>query len=148
MDILKLLKSMKGKVLDDDPFDHLHEAFVMQNQQIDKLDSENKRLASRVSELESILASKGSRHDDVPLSGTAQAIIQQSIADNATAFLDEEMIATQRNSYSKMKVKAALDELEDAGLVVVVSRSSAGTEYVFTEKGKQYIVKISRQQRL
>jgi len=162
MDIIKILSDVKGKALDAVHFELLKSAYELQNQNIEQLKNNNEALKESFSLLrektkrlekenyeykkfiEAFKRENTSKKDisSPTLTEVANAILSECLKDDETEFVAENMIA--RLQYSKIQIKAALDELSKHKLIQIsaVSWRGGGTHYYLTSKGKQFILSL------
>ncbi len=162
MDIGKILSEIKGKVLDAAHFELLESAYELQNQNIEQLkennsaikeksallqekathlEKENNELKARVEDLESQLANHSGQTEAIKLSEVAVAILRVCIERDITDFYSENMITVI--SFTRMQTEAAIEELEEKGLVALASVGPDGSNYYVTSEGKKFALEMS-----
>jgi hypothetical protein len=155
MDIIKILGTLKGKVLDASHFDLLKHAYDLQNknivqlknnndvlkesndllkQKIIELNAENTILKETIEEYKNQIKTipRTSLMDN--LSEIAINILELYISNNTTELWEKFIMRTL--PFSKIQVQAGLDELCSAELISSYSFDpSHGKEYSLTDKG-------------
>ena len=150
MDILGILNTIKGKVLDAAHFELLQSAYGLQDENIKQLKEnnlllkeknndllqENSHLKQRLAVLETQLI-KQSTIVQQKLSETAKSILSKCKERDMTSFSEDDM---QRSlSYSKMQFETGLDELIHLELIRqnIAASFRGSSEYELTPRGKR-----------
>ncbi len=164
MDVIQILTTIKGKVLDAANFEILKKTYELQNDNIEQLKNNNEALKEsngllkektsglerdynnlkvRVKSLEDELRMIKSADSSQKLSEFAEAILRKCIKDDKSEFLDDRMVASF--PFSKMQAEAGLDELIKHKLVVQTSVSfmNVGAGFSLTPEGKKLALKIA-----
>jgi len=165
MDIIQILSTIKGKVLDAANFELLKTAYGLQNQNIEQLknnntalkesndllkekinslNKDNSTLKERVLILEDELRLKKEDSRSQGLSEVALAILGKCIKHDVTEFNDESMLGSL-SPYSRIQVESAIDELEKLQLIYarsIMGGFGEGTDYSLTAEGKKAALKI------
>src|SRR3990172_6618028 len=134
MDILGVLQTLKGKVLDATHFELLKHAYKLQNQNLkqlnhnnDALKESNDLLKEKTARLEGELAKLQARVEELEADATpspspdytpspaAAAILKYCLKHDVTDFLADEMMP--RLSCSKIEASAAIDELRKQNIL-------------------------------
>jgi len=163
MDIIKILSTIKGKVLDAEHFEILQHVYELQNQNIeqlknnnsalkesnnllkeknDNLEKENSELKKRIVFLENELTLKKSTELPQKLSEVAEAILRKCMQEDITNFNDKNMIRSL--PYSKIEIEAGIDELSHLKLVHLgsVQMMGGGANYYLTTEGMKFVLKL------
>lgn len=159
VDILGILGSLKGKVLDASHYDLLEHAYKLQQENVTQLRENNAalresadllraelgRAKDRVvalerenTELQTRVLASGPESE---LSTCALALLRWLVGDDLKAFYDVE--AHDAELGSKLETEAAIDELEAAKLIDVGSYGSQGAHYYLTDAGKRFVLTLS-----
>jgi predicted RNase H-like nuclease (RuvC/YqgF family) len=160
MDIVKLLSSIKGKVLDATHFDLLKHAYELQNHNIEQLKNNNEALResngllqdkvarleqhneSLRTSLEGVRARpEAARADNIgaEVSEVAEAILQLYRERDAVKLYEAEILPAL--PFSRIQIEAAFDDLEQAQILHIISIApNFGKCYALTDCGKKYIV--------
>ena len=165
MDIINILGTIKGKVLDDSHFDLLINAYEQQNQNIVKLkdnndalrvssellkqkikelNDENTNLKETIKKYKNIikLLPQTSLIDN--FSEIAANILELYISNDTTELWEKYIMRTL--PFSEIQVQEGLDELRRAELISSYSFDpSHGREYSLTEKGRYNLAIKSKQ---
>lgn len=159
MDILGILQTLKGKVLDATHFELLKRAYELQDENLKQLKSNNEALKEsndlvkeKMGHLEAEVARLRGTIEELekkvptaaPVSGyapsrAAAAILEQYVKNDETRLYDEQLFQLIR--LSKIEIKAGLDELQMHKLVDFGSVSINGASYYLTHEGKQFVLK-------
>ncbi|MGY0219039.1 hypothetical protein ACWJJH_16875 [Endozoicomonadaceae bacterium StTr2] len=158
MDILALLTKMKGRTLGFAEFEQLKQAFTKQDEHITRLEENNARLQRQLescsSELQKIKSGKIIMHGLLPepamqatspvppepLSRIAANVFVRIIEKDRDYFYKTSVIKMMK--LGTLKTEAALDELEDHGLIKSHSiNSTYGMYYRLTPKAKRTLIK-------
>jgi FtsZ-binding cell division protein ZapB len=154
MDIIKILGTIKGKVLDASHFDMLKRAYELQNedivqlkdnndglkesndslkQKIRELNDENNMLKETIKKYKNQIKSRPQTSLMDNFSEIAVNILELYISNNTTELWEKFIIRTL--PFSEIQVQAGLDELCKAELISSYSFDpSHGKEYSLTEK--------------
>lgn len=160
MDIINILSSIKGKVLDASHFDLLKHAYDLQNENIEQLKNNNQALKesnqlleekiARLEEdnrtltrsLENVTAQlEPARADTIQpeVSEVAQAILELYRERDIIKLYEAEIFPALQ--FGRIEVEAAFDELEKADILrVVYIVPNQGKCYALTDHGKKYLV--------
>lgn len=159
MDILNILQTLKGKVLDATNFELLKHAYELQDENLKQLKSNNEalresndlvkekmvRLESEVARLRNIIEELEKKVSPVaPVSGyspsrAAAAILEQYVKNDETRLYDKQLFGLIR--LSKIEIEAGLDELQMHKLIDIGSVSMNGASYYLTDEGKLFVLK-------
>jgi len=156
MDIIKILGTIKGKVLDDSHFDLLKNAFDQQDQDIVQLKNNNdalgesnelfKQKIKKLTDENTILKESVNKYKHIikllpqtslidDFSEIAVNILELYISNDTTELWEKFIMRTL--PFSEIQVQAGLDELSRAELISSYSFDpSHGKEYSLTEKGR------------
>ncbi len=161
MDIIGILNSIKGKVLDSANFELIQTAYELQNNNVEQLKEnnsainesnkllkeqteqvviENNQLKSKVAELEAQLTAVSPKDHAADISEAALAILKQCIDQDLTNFYDAEMVNSI--SFSSMQAEVGIDELLAKQLIDLSSFDAEGKFYCLTEGGKKYAINM------
>jgi len=156
MDIIKILATIKGKVLDDSHFDLLKNAYDQQDQDIVQLKNNNdalgesnelfKQKIKKLTDENTILKESINKYKHIikllpqtslidDFSEIAVNILELYISNDTTELWEKFIMRTL--PFSEIQVQAGLDELSRAELISSYSFDpSHGKEYSLTEKGR------------
>ena len=158
MDILSILQTLKGKVLDAAHFEMLKHAYELQDQNLKQLKGNNEALkesndllkdkASRlegevtrlndvVGELKKKIPTPSSLQEYVP-SRAAAAILDQCVAHDITEFLSLELLP--RLQCSQIEGKTGIDELREHKILDLASVGARGPRYFLTAAGRAFVL--------
>ncbi len=162
MNIVGILSTIKGKVLDAASFEFLQNAYEMQNKNIEQLSNnnealkesnellkeknnalkeENAELKNRIATIESELRMVSMpRESSHVLSEVAKNILKQCIKSDTTDFADEYMMHSL--SHTRVEIEAAFDELEQVELIFQNYDVLGEGSHALTPKGKKVALKI------
>jgi predicted transcriptional regulator len=160
MDVIKLLKRIKGKVLNKEHYELLRQAYELQEQKLafiqtvnktlgensDLLKEKIKRLEHEIGQLQLYLTEKEVNSGSVEFAGPEKhileisditiAILQECLRRDMAEFTADEMSDYLR--YEQSKVEAAIAELVESGLISEGKSGQTGTVYGLTDTGRNY----------
>lgn len=159
MDILGILQTLKGKVLDATHFELLKHAYELQDENVKQLKNNNEalkesnglvkekmgRLEAELARLRGIIEELEKKVPAVaPVSGYSPtraeaAILEQYVKCDETRLYDEQLFRLIR--MSKIEIEAGFDELQMHKLIDIGSVGSHGASYYLTDEGKQFVLK-------
>jgi len=152
MDIIKILSGLKGKVLDAANYELLKQTYDLQNSNIEQLKENNRLLQDKVKRIEkenkSLKNSLEQLRKQIPspsdssclsnLSNVARDILKLYLSCDETDMFVDEMV--ERLRQSQIKVEAALNELEEAGILEWYGgQIGRGPSYCLTDSGTKYL---------
>ena len=158
MDITKILSDIKGKVLDATNFDLLKHAYDLQNQNIEQLKNNNEALKesnelllekiARVEKENTTLRKKNeSLKERVPddsrktkLSPVAIDILKYYHSVDSDSVYDRNLFSA--TSHPKIKIEAALNELQSLGIIRLAGMSGGVRRFKLTPTGCQLLAEI------
>jgi len=164
VDILGILGTLKGKVLDASHYDLLEHAYRLQQENVTQLKENNAALREsngllredllkskdQLAALERELAALREKiqavaRDEKPidLSEKARAILLWMVKHDLSSFYDSQL--HQARLGSKLEIETAIDELEAAKLIDVSGYGSTGTHYFLTDAGKRFVLTMTPQ---
>jgi hypothetical protein len=162
MDILSILKSLKGKVLDAAHFEMLKHAYELQDQNLKQLKSNNNalkesndllkdkvsrlegevtRLSEVVSDLEKKIPTASTLQGYVP-SRAAAAILDHCVKRDITEFLSQELLL--QLPCSQIEGKTGIDELRNHKILDLASVGQRGPKYFLTAAGRAFVLQRGR----
>ena len=163
MDILGILQTLKGKVLDATHFEDLKHAYELQDQNlkqlknnIDALKESNELLKDKLTKLEQDVSKLRDTitalEKDVPASlslaeyvpsRVAAAILEQCVKHDVNEFLAEDMFS--RISLSRIEANAGIDELRKHKIIDLAAVGTRGARYFLTAEGRTFVLQRGKE---
>jgi len=162
MDIFGILTSIKGKVLDAANFDILRSAYVLQNQNIEQLKSNNEaitennqllreRCAKLEEEIVRLKAENANLHseqdngntakNDYTPTGISLQILQLYQKVDKSLLFDEQVASMIK--HSKLEIEVAFSELSENKIVSWGIVGDRGIGYYLTTHGKRLVLNLN-----